>query len=293
MQADTIRKVYERARLRAWDATPIGSDREDGQNFLVVNIDTKTFELVELRNTLNSYYNKPDELTRVVQVVGDSGISFSRNKIENALAVLSDHIDNATILEYGFTCVEHDANWLVSEYLAKRVRSAQSTSPNTIAETRVVANLVGQSIEALETTGWSGSEHVHHYTLLYSSGAELTRFGDDTWLSDGMMFAEHDDMMICFEGGPQAFHQCVNVLMFGVRVSAVRGLRPNGDARFSAAQMLACLNEATAAENSPVEDYLRDHAPAKKEQIEDIRADIERLARSNRNIHTLVRIIDV
>lgn len=187
------------------------------------------YDLAKVRDILSSSTNTP-----LVQVVGDSGTPFEEAKIPEAQVVLSHYLDGCMV-EYGFTASKYDTNWLVAEY--------RTAYPDTV----LIANVVQQSIEALES-GCDGCPDASRYLLLFDR-LSPTRFGDDVWLSDGIMSRELGDKMICFEGGPQALYQCSNALAKGLQVIVVIGLRA---ARFSAARLLL------AFKNGPwlAEEYL-------------------------------------
>lgn len=216
-----------------------------------VEIDRKTFlafeasskvkhEDAELRRIiLSSLTTQRQTPWRILQVIGDSGTAFDSGKIALAGSILHNHIDENTVLEYGFSYSEHDANWIVSNHISKD----QAVAPRTLA------NVVGQSIEALNSPGWFGSRHVAKFVLLYREDGSYTNFGEDTWLSDSIMAAEFGDEVLCFEGGVQAFRQCCTILAGGIKVVAVSNLRgvDSGPPRFSAAELLISLSSTDAA----------------------------------------------
>lgn len=204
---------------------PSGTYRSLG----IDNRQKSEYDLAKLRGFLSSSNNTP-----LVQVVGDSGTPFEEDKIPEAQALLSYCVDGCMV-GYGFTASKHDTNWLVAEYRASH--------PDMV----LIANVVHQSVEALES-GYDGCPSASKYLLLFDR-LSPTRFGDDVWLSDGIMSRELGDKIICFEGGPQALYQCSNALAKGLQVIVVIGLRA---ARFSAARLLL------AFKNGPwvVEEYL-------------------------------------
>lgn len=175
------------------------------------------YDLAQLREFLAPH-------TPIIQVVGDSGTPFDDDKISMAQSVLASYVADGAAIEYGFTASKHDTNWLVNDY--------QTTHP----QVKLIANLVEEVIEAMEA-GWEGSLKVSVFVVLFDR-LSSTRFGDDVWLSDGIMRRERRDKMLCFEGGPQALYQCCSILLKGIQVVAVTNLR---SARFSAARFLAAF----------------------------------------------------
>lgn len=236
----------------------VRNDRRDG------------FDLAELRHTIREDCEPRSSSTTIVQVVGDSGTAFDAARIPSAQQALARSIEGDVLIEYGFTSIEHDANWLVQDYVSSRPEAAA----------RTVANLVGQSLQALRSTTWTGSEHVRTFVVLYDKGGTPTRFGEDTWISDGIMSGVAGDRMLCFEGGPQAFHQCVNALLAGIGVLAMTDLRPTSDERrFSAARLLLTfpITDDGVEFDQRLEDCLHAYPPKTEEQLLVIRKDLRRL----------------
>jgi len=185
------------------------------------------------------------------------------------------------LIEYGFTSIEHDANWLVQDYVSSRPEAAA----------RTVANLVGQSLQALRSTTWTGSEHVRTFVVLYDKDGTPTRFGEDTWISDGVMSREAGDRILCFEGGAQAFHQCVNALLAGIGVLAMTNLRPTSDERrFSAARLLLTFarTDDGVEFDQRLEDCLHAYPPKTKEQLLAIHKDLARLRAASTAVAQLI-----
>lgn len=190
--------------------------KDDGCRFIGVdNRQQCKCDLVWIRSKLSGSVHLP-----MVQVVGDSGSPFDNDKIPKLQGIVSKYLSGC-LVEYGYTASKNDANWLVGEYL--------SSHPEAIA----VGNVVHQSIEALDS-GWEGHKRLSTVLVLFDR-LSPTRFGDDTWLSDGLMFKNLGDRILCLEGGPQALYQCTSVLARGIEVIAVTNLRR---ARFSAARLL-------------------------------------------------------
>lgn len=214
--------------------------------FRTIGIDNRQrcqYNLAELRDRLSPH-------APIVQVVGDSGTPFDKNKVPAAQAILSSHVvDNASI-EYGFTASNNDTNWLVNDY--------QKSHP----EVALIANVVEQTVEALEA-GMIGFSNVKALVLLYDR-LTPTRFGDDVWLSDGVMSKERGDKMVCFEGGLQALYQCCNALLKGIRVVAVTNLRSADlqSKKFSASRFLTAFK----AGSEEADEYLRVYEPGSKQR---------------------------
>lgn len=194
------------------------------------------YDLTRIRDLLST-------TTSIVQIIGDSGTAFDDDKIPAAQTILSSHVANSAI-EYGWTASKHDTNWLVNDYKAE------------YPQTMLIANLVEQSAEALDK-GMEGIQNVSTFVLLFDR-LSPTRFGDDIWLSDGIMRSERGDKMLCFEGGPQALCQCSHVLTKAVQVVAVTNLRSG---RFSAARFLTAFK--TGFQNA--EEYLSEAQATSKQ----------------------------
>lgn len=163
----------------------------------------------------------------ILQVVGDSGTSFDESALDRAKRILADHITKTAFIEYGYTYQHRDANWLVAEYLEDHPEAGE----------RVITNAVDACFDAVKTGEWFYSPHPKHCVVV--KGDPPTKFGDDVWVSDGVM--QPGDRMICFEGGAQALRQCVNMLLSGINVTVVTDLR--NASRFSAARLLSQLKQ--------------------------------------------------
>lgn len=252
---------------------------EQGLYFLVADAEAEgTIDLSIVRKALLSRVGgEPND--RVVQVIGDSGAAFQYH--DKVLKILLEVVRQPqVVLEYGFTGSEHDTNCIVSRYL--NLARERGKKP------RVIGNLVGQSIETLNTRDWYGSTNVDTFTLLYRKDGELSSYGSDTWLTDGIQAAEHEDSIVCFEGGPQAFHQCVNALLHGIEVYAHTGFRPSTSKKFSAAQMLGLLSEGNGDKHVCADGYLQEHPPKSAQAVNMIHKDITRLITSS--AHHLIHL---
>ena len=83
--------------------------------------------------------------------------------------------------------------------------------------------------------------------MVFVNGEPPTTFGDDIWISDGVM--RKGDRMICFEGGIQSLKQCINMLLAGIHVIAVTDLRSH--VKFSAARLLSKLKNNEPLQYGP------------------------------------------
>lgn len=234
--------------------------------FLGVDIECRAnVDLTEVRRLLLEPFSAHGEL-RIIQVVGDSGTPINSGKLSYARRLLSKHFTNDTVVEYGFTRSERDANWLVEDVVIQ----------NPALKSLLVGNIVQRTIDSINPPAWSALSQIEHLVFVYRRNGTPTSFGDDTWVSDGVMMAETGDVMICLEGGPQAFSQCVNALLAKLRVIAVTGLR-EGEATkgFSAAGLLACIAQKGLSDET-ANAYLTQNPP-KMEQDGRIREDLRRL----------------
>lgn len=195
----------------------------------------------------------------IVQVVGDSnrfsaeGTSFGRKFVRQRL-----HDD--AVLEYGYTGYktggqELDANSFLNEFVDENPEQAG----------RMLANVLGHTVWAINKWGCYVSPHVHHFVVVYNDAgiteepkfncegiktAGFTTFGDDVKMSDFVC-----NKLICLEGGAQSFLQTVNVLQQGNTVEIVYNLRKPDDTKmFSAARFLQQVDVACS-----------DKVPSKKE----------------------------
>lgn len=238
----------------------------NGIRFLGIDIDRKTdVNLARAREILLESFPTHEKL-RILQVIGDSGTPFGSDKLPFVQQLLDGFATNDTAMEYGFTRSERDANWFVED-LATR-------NP---ATSRLIGNIVQETMKSINPPAWSAFPKIEHLAFVYRSKDPPTTFGDDVWLSDGVMNGEAGDTVICLEGGPQAFTQCVNVLLAKVKVIAVTGLREDkATQKFSAAGLLACImQEGLSEENASA--YLTQNPPKNEKQCDGIREDLRRL----------------
>lgn len=275
-----LRNAY--ARLVAGNASGQAL-RINSRIFVGVRGDGRcNLDLANLRRTIYEEIEPQHPASRLVQVVGDSGTAFDEAKIPFAQKALSRHLGGDLLIEYGFTCIEHDANWLVQDHISRRPEVAACT----------IANIVGQSLEALNSAKWTGSEHLRTFVVLYNENGTPTKFGEDCWVSDGILSGETGDKLLCFEGGLQAFHQCVNALLAGVEVLAMADLRPAKDApRLSAAQLLLSIADLRDDSNPSghLVNWLDVSLPGREEYSPGVRNDLTRLQEAGIGIAWLIK----
>ncbi|KAK5096251.1 hypothetical protein LTR70_003110 [Exophiala xenobiotica] len=280
--SDLVQVLGDACELLAKQDISLQAISVGNRRFIGVRNDRRHgFDLAELRHTIHENCEIRGSSNTTVQVVGDSGTAFDNAKILSAQQALARSVEGDVLIEYGFTSIEHDANWLVQDYVSSRPEAAA----------RTVANLVGQSLQALRSTTWTGSEHVRTFVVLYDKDGTPTRFGRDTWVSDGVMSREAGDRMLCFEGGAQAFHQCVNALLAGIGVLAMTDLRPTSDERrFSAARLLLAFarTDDDVESDQRLEDCLHACPPKTKEQLLAIHKDLARLRAANTAVAQLI-----
>ncbi len=198
----------------------------------------------------------------IIQIVGDSN-RFSPAGTAFCRKFVREHLANDSIIEYGYTGYktggqELDTNSFVNEYIDEQP----------IQSRRILANVVGHTLFAINKWGCYVSPHVHHFVVVYNDSgmatepqfdengkktAGFTTFGDDVTMSD---FA--CDRLICLEGGAQSFLQAVNVLQQGNSIEAVYNIRKPSDAKmFSAARFLQKVDAAFIAGKVPSKEIVR------------------------------------
>lgn len=267
---ESLRNAYEVLNKKDTTGSPVQTLYLNGRT--IVGVDSSledTSGLGELRRLFVATFGCED--MRILQVVGDSGCPFNWAAIPRALKVLSDQAAGG-VIEYGYTAVDHDTNWLVAEIIAK----SPEVGPRTIA------NVVGQSIECLQQPSWSGSPIVTNFVMLHSRDS-YTKFGQDTWLSDGIMLSSYGDKMLCFEGGLQAFRQCTNALVRNIEVVAMTDLRcSNTRVKFSAACLLHQLKKTHADSDAQAQasEYLNQLSYRTGSQAEIVHSQVERIITS-------------
>ncbi|WP_010302523.1 hypothetical protein [Candidatus Odyssella thessalonicensis] len=204
---------------------------------------------------------------KLVQIVGDSN-QFSEEGTIIAREFLTPHLEGNHILEYGFTGyltddrARLDTNSLLNEYIEDNPHQAY----------RVLANVVGHSIYALEQWGCKASPQVKSYVVVYNEngmGERFTKFGDDVTVSDYIQSPADGDMLLLLEGGAQSFKQAVNVLKKNVPIKALLNIRePERRLFFSAAEffylvkqeLLRKSNLSQKEVRAILKNYLRTHA---------------------------------
>ena len=188
----------------------VESNTSNGRICHVIDFNQRDqIDLVEFRDMLL----KDNPSSSILQVVGDSGTSFDELSLPRARRILSDAIKQDIYIEFGWTYQPRDANWLVIDYL----ETHPEVGPG------VIVNAVNASIDVARTGEWSYSDHARQ--MVFVNGEPPTTFGDDIWISDGVM--RKGDRMICFEGGVQSLKQCINMLLAKIPVIAVTDLRTN------------------------------------------------------------------
>lgn len=245
--AGQIEAVFEHLRVTQPSTSFIDTHRQGDNVYVCVCVSVRnTFPHRELRRIISDILEVSS--VRLVEVVGDSGSDFTSEGCTRALTVLNKHVTPGTVLEYGLTSKGRDSAWAVGECLSSSIASS----------THALGNVVNASLAALRA-GWSASRLAKIFTVLYNADGMPTDFGDDTWLSDGLLDPSFKDELICLEGGVQSFHQAVNALINAVPVFACTGLREEVQ-RFSAAHLLLELKSIDMSDDkvlgSTLETYL-------------------------------------
>jgi predicted ATPase len=201
-----------------------------------------------------------------MQLIGDSN-QFTREGTEWAREFLKRRFAQAGLIEYGFTgyktAYKSDVNTFVNEYLDQNPSQAY----------RVLANIVGHTVMALNQWGTSGSPYVRNFVVVYNDAgavdlpkyndkfekvAGFTTFGDDIIISDFFFNPADNDRFVCLEGGAQSFKQATNALIIGVPVICVYNLRkPENEQFFSAARFFKLINDAYANGNEPTKEDVK------------------------------------
>lgn len=226
-------------------------------------------DLAEIKKFFAQFKSKITKLMGVkkndaLQLIGDSN-QFTREGTEWARAFLKKRFAKAGLIEYGFTgyktAYKSDVNTFVNEYLDQNPNQAY----------RILANIVGHTVMALNQWGTSGSPNVRNFVVVYNDAgatelpkynekfekiAGFTTFGDDIIISDYLFNPANNDRFICLEGGAQSFKQTTNALILGVPVVCVYNLRkPENEKFFSAARFFNLINNA----------YTKGHEPTKED----------------------------
>jgi hypothetical protein len=116
---------------------------------------------------------------------------------------------------------------------------------------RVLANVVGHTVLALENWGCKGQSRTSHYVVVYNQHGMkegFTKFGDDVIASDFIMSKDDNDLLVVIEGGWQSFKQSLNALSLGVKIEALSNVREEADKKlFSSAELFHLVKQAMTA----------------------------------------------
>jgi hypothetical protein len=230
---------------------------EDGKTYSYYGIHFKDQEKVyfpTLKKMIMERMGLPAE--SIMQIVGDSG-RFSPEGTAFGRRFVRERLQGKFAIEYGYTGYktggeELDANSFLNEFIDEQPSHAP----------RILANILGHTVFAINKWGCYVSPHVHHFVIVYNDAgmteepkfdaegkkiAGFTTFGDDVTMSDYVC-----DQLLCLEGGAQSFLQVVNVLRQGNPVEVVYNLRKAPDAKmFSAARFLQMVNTAFIGGKNP------------------------------------------
>lgn len=212
-----------------------------GKNFY--GIDQKNLETTDYKNLKSQLVEKMGLKTRrMVQIVGSSN-PFSVEGTKIARDFLRPFFEGDHMLEYGFTghinedMSKLDINSFLNEYIECNPSQAY----------RVLANVLGHSVAAMNNWGCKVSDLVSHFVLVFNEhgmGEGFTKFGDDVIASDFIMSPEDNDLLVVVEGGAQSFRQAVNVLEKNVKVIALGNVREEQERIiFSASEFLNRVKE--------------------------------------------------
>lgn len=198
----------------------------DEKNFYGIN--HKNLKTTDYKNLKSQLVEKMGLKTRrMVQIVGSSN-PFSVEGTKIARDFLRPYFEGDHMLEYGFTGhinedrSKLDINSFLNEYIEE----------NPLQSYRVLANVLGHSVMALNNWGCKVSNLVGHFVVVFNEhgmGEGFTKFGDDVIASDYIMTPDDDDLLVVVEGGAQSFRQAVNVLEKGVKVVALGNVREEGE----------------------------------------------------------------
>lgn len=180
---------------------------------------------------------------RLVQVVGSSK-PFSPEGTRAARDFITPFLSGDHIIEYGFTGHVRpaegklDINSFVSEFVEKNPQEAY----------RVLANVVGHTVIALEKWGCKGQPRTSNYVIVYNQhgmNEGFTKFGDDVIASDFIMSKEDNDLLVVIEGGWQSFKQSLNALSLDIKIEALANVREEADKKlFSTAELFHLVKQA-------------------------------------------------
>jgi hypothetical protein len=222
-----------------------------------------------LRKLLSLYTGKTS--SPMIQVVGDSS-QFSVNGTLQARTFISQFLRDDYLIEYGFT--GHDT-WKINQTMDTNSFVTEYAKANPNQAYRIVGNVVGQTVTALETWDCTASNNVNCFVVVYNDkGMQegFTKFGDDVLVSDFIMSAAYGDKLILVEGGAQSFKQAANALEHNIPIEALYGIgirKPDDRKFFSTSQFFAFLtinsegsdtaNLTEARARELFEIYLADH----------------------------------
>ena len=186
---------------------------------------------------------------KLVQIVGDSA-QFGKEGTQFVRKFLRPYFEENCILEYGFTGYSTRSNEKDSDELDVNTFLNEYITDNPGQAYKVLANVVGHSIVALEQWGCKGSPSISHYVMVYNQHGMktgFTTFGDDVMASDYIQSPDDGDILLLMEGGPQSFRQSLNVLQHDVPVKAIFNIRSmDRRAFFSAAEFFSLVKKALA-----------------------------------------------
>jgi len=221
----------------------------------------------ELKQRILTTINAPSP--RVLQLVGDSNW-FGKQGLKTGRQLMAQRLPENHVIEFGYTSRKRDGNavcinGLVNEYLDQYPEEAS----------RVLANILGQTVVALGSWGAWASPHIRNFVVVYNEGqgtdakpvyekvngeqiAGYTTFGDDVTMSDEMC-----DELICQEGGAQSFRQAVNVLIRNIPIQLIfnarqtKGENPKAQDLFSAARFLYMVRQTYNGDTPPARDVVQ------------------------------------
>jgi hypothetical protein len=214
----------------------------DNNNFFGIQYtNQKLIDFIQLRKFVMEIMGK--ENGKIIQIIGDS-YPFSEIGTVEAYKFVSLHLQGDYILEYGYTGYAKnnlylDTNSIVNSYIDNYPEISN----------RVIANIVNQSVDALEIWECDGSSKVNNFVVVYNNGNN-TKFGDDIIISDNLLH-EHGDFCLMLEGGAQSFRQSINMLQNGICIKAIFNIRePDRQAFFSTTEFFYLVKSALEKDSS-------------------------------------------
>lgn len=245
----------------------VGSDDATPYRFFGVHeTDQERVDFQKLKQKLSESMNISTDQT--VQIVGDSG-KFSEEGTKKGRAFLRKLIDQAHLVEYGFTGYksddgrELDINSFVNEYVDEQPTVAR----------KVLANILGHTHIALTQWGTYGSPRVRNYMVIYNDCdmskqptyvdakkvSGFTTFGNDIITSDHLLRTTDGDRFVCLEGGVQSFLQIINALSLKTPSILVYNLRkPEKEKFFSATRFLKLVRNASVGKEPPTQEKVQE-----------------------------------